>query len=222
MIYSLFIVQTIIIEHNKEIMTVLDDVETIEKVPKKQSTVVNSSMEIDEDSKTVEIEDKKIAKKQKKGKKRKIETPDDSTSEAKKKSEPVNGLTEDKNNADEEEPEGIVAHVHTIDLKLSPETFVPPFSGEDEATESQNISDKEASQLTGKYLRTSFNSDDGLSTLKKFVSVCNEKKKLDLAAQYLSAGGSALEILKLLETGDKKNLGNATNVFAAMEIVVMK
>ncbi|XP_012269209.2 nucleolar pre-ribosomal-associated protein 1 isoform X2 [Athalia rosae] len=95
-------------------------------------------------------------------------------------------------------------------------------STNDEVGNSQKFTDTEARQITGKSLRASFNSADGLAVLKKFVTICNENKKLDLAVQYLDAGGSPLEILRLLETTDKKNINNATVVFSALEIVIIE
>lgn len=76
--------------------------------------------------------------------------------------------------------------------------------------------------MTGKSLRASFNSTDGLAIVKKFVAICNDKKKYDLAGQYLDAGGNPLEILKLLDTTEKKISSTTTTVFSALEIVIMK
>ncbi|XP_011695235.1 PREDICTED: nucleolar pre-ribosomal-associated protein 1 isoform X1 [Wasmannia auropunctata] len=76
--------------------------------------------------------------------------------------------------------------------------------------------------FNGQSLRTLFSSSsstNNLAVLRKFVTVCNENKEMDLAAEYLLTGGSVLEVLKLL---DKKNTANATTVFAATHILLMR
>ena len=85
-----------------------------------------------------------------------------------------------------------------------------------------DISKEEIIKLNGKFLRKAFNSSDGFQTLKKFVKVCKQNEGKDLAAEYLESGGSVLEILRLLESSDKKNYGNAMVVFAAMQIIIIK
>ncbi|XP_043270889.1 nucleolar pre-ribosomal-associated protein 1 [Venturia canescens] len=85
-----------------------------------------------------------------------------------------------------------------------------------------NISNEEANSLSGKSLRKRFNSNEGLNTLRKFLVACKELKDRDLAAEYLHAGGNVLEILRLLDTSDKKNVNNASAVFSAIHLIIMK
>lgn len=79
---------------------------------------------------------------------------------------------------------------------------------------------KEAEAMSGKWLRKSFNSSQGLDALRKFLVVHGENKERDLAADYLRAGGNLLEIVKLLDTGDKKNVNDAADVFAGMRLII--
>ena len=84
------------------------------------------------------------------------------------------------------------------------------------------ISKEESDKIDGKSLRQSFNSENSLKTLHKFVVICKQDNAKDLAAEYLQAGGSVIEILKLLDKSEKKNITNACTVFSAMTIVIMK
>lgn len=88
-----------------------------------------------------------------------------------------------------------------------------------EDNKSMNV---QAEELDGKSLRTGFNSVNGLDMLRKFVNTCNNNKERDLAAEYLNSGGNILEVLKLLETVDKKNIGAVTTVFSAVRILLIK
>lgn len=92
----------------------------------------------------------------------------------------------------------------------------------DNEIEITEISKEEIDNLNGKSLRKAFNSSDGFQTLKKFVKICKQNEKKDLAAEYLQCGGSVLEILRLLESSDKKNYTNASVVFTAMQIIIIK
>lgn len=76
--------------------------------------------------------------------------------------------------------------------------------------------------FNGQCLRTLFSSSTDLAVLRKFVTICNENEEKDLAAEYLLAGGSVLEVLRLLESSDKKNAANATTVFSAVHILLMR
>ncbi|XP_008209600.1 nucleolar pre-ribosomal-associated protein 1 [Nasonia vitripennis] len=84
------------------------------------------------------------------------------------------------------------------------------------------VSKEESDKFNGKFLRNAFNSAAGFSTLQKFITLCSQNNKKDLAAEYLQAGGSVLEILRLLDSSEKKNINNASTVFAAMHIAIMK
>ena len=83
------------------------------------------------------------------------------------------------------------------------------------------ISKEESDKFNGKFLRNSFNSAAGYSTLQKFIMICNQHDK-DLAAEYIQAGGSVLEILRLLDASENRNIHNIATVFSAMHIVIMK
>lgn len=76
-------------------------------------------------------------------------------------------------------------------------------------------------EFNGRSLRALL-STSGLDALRKFVTICNENKEKDLAAEYLLAGGGVLEILKLLDLSEKKNISSAITVFSAINILLMK
>lgn len=76
--------------------------------------------------------------------------------------------------------------------------------------------------LDGKSFRTLLLSSSGLNSLRNFVTICKENKEKDLAAEYLLAGGTVLEVLRLLETVDKKNIANIITVFSAIDILLMR
>ncbi|XP_058796890.1 nucleolar pre-ribosomal-associated protein 1 [Phymastichus coffea] len=94
-----------------------------------------------------------------------------------------------------------------------------------ENTQKLEITKKESNELNGKFLRNAFNSADGYAILHKFVAFCDQNatnKKKNLVDEYLEAGGSVLEILRLLDNSDKRNVNNITTVFTAMHIIIMK
>jgi hypothetical protein len=84
------------------------------------------------------------------------------------------------------------------------------------------ISNDRQDELNGKSLRTLLSSSDGLDALKKFVIICKNTEQKDLAAEYLFAGGNIVEVLKLLDSSDKKNTANAVTVFSAINILLMR
>ncbi|XP_066598571.1 nucleolar pre-ribosomal-associated protein 1 isoform X2 [Prorops nasuta] len=84
------------------------------------------------------------------------------------------------------------------------------------------ITTKEIKTFNGKFLRKAFISANGIDTLHKFIIICKENKERDLAAEYLLAGGSILEILRLLDTNEKRNISNATTIFSAVHILIIK
>lgn len=89
------------------------------------------------------------------------------------------------------------------------------------------VHDDRQDVFNGHSLRTLFSSfsssssSASLAALRKFVTICNENKERDLAAEYLLAGGSVLEVLKLLESSDK-NTANTVTIFSAIHILLMR
>ncbi|KAI4500310.1 hypothetical protein M0802_004727 [Mischocyttarus mexicanus] len=76
--------------------------------------------------------------------------------------------------------------------------------------------------LSGKHFRKAFVSSNGFDELKTFVTVCTDNKKIDLASEYLLAGGNILEVLRLLDSSDKNNITKSSTVFTAINILIMK
>lgn len=77
--------------------------------------------------------------------------------------------------------------------------------------------------FNGQSLRTLFSSTPvDLAVLRRFVTICNENRERDLAAEYLLAGGSVLEVLKLLQPSERKSTANASTVFSAVHILLMR
>ncbi|XP_029673694.1 nucleolar pre-ribosomal-associated protein 1 [Formica exsecta] len=91
-----------------------------------------------------------------------------------------------------------------------------------EENDTKNITCEKWDEFNGRSLRVLLSSSGGLDALRKFVTICNEDKERDLAAEYLLAGGGVLEVLRLLEFSDKKNTINAITVFSAINILLMK
>ncbi|XP_011143515.1 uncharacterized protein LOC105185594 isoform X1 [Harpegnathos saltator] len=84
-----------------------------------------------------------------------------------------------------------------------------------------NIFNEMRNEFNGKYFRKLLSTSNCTYALKKFVIICNENKEKDLAAEYLLANGSVLEILKLLDSSDRKNI-DVTTVFSVVNILLMK
>lgn len=90
------------------------------------------------------------------------------------------------------------------------------------------VPDDRQDVLNGQSLRKLFSSSSdsssaaNLAALRKFVTICNENKERDFAVEYLLAGGSVLEVLRLLESSDKKNNTNTVTVFSAIHILLMR
>ncbi|KYN02538.1 PREDICTED: nucleolar pre-ribosomal-associated protein 1 [Cyphomyrmex costatus] len=82
--------------------------------------------------------------------------------------------------------------------------------------------DNQQDIFDGQSFRTLFSSSNNLAALRKFVTICSENKERDLAAEYLHIGGSVLEVLRLLESSDKKNTSIAVTVFSATHILLMR
>lgn len=92
---------------------------------------------------------------------------------------------------------------------------------EENVKDNKNIKSK-IEKLNGKSLRAVFNSINGLDYLKELVNSCNNNKDKDMAVEYLNAGGNILELLRLLDSADMKNIGSATTVFSAIRIMLIK
>ncbi|XP_076754806.1 nucleolar pre-ribosomal-associated protein 1 [Xylocopa sonorina] len=131
----------------------------------------------------------------------------------------VNGTTHD--GSTEKFDEGLDQE----SLENTPIEHEKLLNGDNSGEENEGVekdTSKQTDHLTGKFLRESFSSTKDIDVLKKFVKVCNEDKERDLAAEYLNEGGNILEILKLLDDGDKKGISTATAVFSAVRILLMK
>ncbi|XP_076686746.1 nucleolar pre-ribosomal-associated protein 1 isoform X3 [Andrena cerasifolii] len=90
------------------------------------------------------------------------------------------------------------------------------------STKHEESMNKQTEPLDGKFLRASLSSASALDTLRRFVQVCHEDKERDLAAEYLNAGGNIHEVIRLLSTTDKKDIGTVTVVFSAVRILLIK
>lgn len=55
--------------------------------------------------------------------------------------------------------------------------------------------------------------------LEKFLALCNQGNAEGATTEYIKAGGNVLEILKSLDTSEKKNINT---VFSAMQSVILK
>lgn len=99
-------------------------------------------------------------------------------------------------------------------------------SSEDIDAEDNNVKDAicndRQDELNGKSLRAQLLSSSNLDPLRKFVTICKENKEKDLAAEYLLAGGNVLEVLRLLDSSEKKNVANTITVFSAINILLMR
>ncbi|XP_012058642.1 PREDICTED: nucleolar pre-ribosomal-associated protein 1 [Atta cephalotes] len=84
------------------------------------------------------------------------------------------------------------------------------------------VCDDQQDIFNGQSFRTLFSSSNNLAALRKFVTICKENKEKNLAAEYLHAGGSVFEILRLLESSDKKSTSIATTVFSTTYILLMR
>ncbi|KAK2577471.1 hypothetical protein KPH14_003572 [Odynerus spinipes] len=115
-----------------------------------------------------------------------------------------------------------VSTEHTSDVINKKNKHVITETSEEKNESSDKVTSIESEGLSGKYLRKAFASSSGFDELRKFVTVCTENKERDLAAEYIRAGGNILEVLRLLDASDKKNLSNAATVFAALNILIIK
>lgn len=93
---------------------------------------------------------------------------------------------------------------------------------EHEDIQNPEITKEESDKFNGKFLRNAFNSADGYAVLQKFVALCDQNHHKDLVTEYLEAGGSVLEILRLLDSSEKRNINNIATVFSAMHIIILK
>jgi hypothetical protein len=60
------------------------------------------------------------------------------------------------------------------------------------------------------------------SAIKEFVSLCKSPDTQNVVLQYLEAGGEVQELLGLLVSDHKKNMGSVVPVFSALQYVIMK
>lgn len=60
------------------------------------------------------------------------------------------------------------------------------------------------------------------SAVKEFVSLCKSPETENVILQYLEAGGGAQELLGLLQSEHKKNMGYIVPVFSALQYIIMK
>nr|XP_031843473.1 nucleolar pre-ribosomal-associated protein 1 [Nomia melanderi] len=133
----------------------------------------------------------------------------------------VNKKRKKTHKADSLEISGTSEHsVKTKDLK-SMQSVKNIENDEENVKDDKNIK-TQIENLDGKSLRAIFNSSNGLDYLKELVNSCNNNKNKDMAAEYLNAGGNILELLRLLDSADKKNIGSATTVFSAVRIMLIK
>ena len=101
--------------------------------------------------------------------------------------------------AHENENENIVLQVENIEESKS-----DPKESKSDPNESEP-----EKKMSAKDYRNSFKSATGPEDLKKFVKDCKETNSgRDLVSEYLDSGGNVLEILRLLESSDKKNYSN--------------
>ncbi|XP_012278213.1 nucleolar pre-ribosomal-associated protein 1 [Orussus abietinus] len=93
---------------------------------------------------------------------------------------------------------------------------------ENECSDDECLSPNDAGKLTGKSLRAGLKSSNPMNFLKKFIIISKQFKERDVAGEYLEAGGSIIEVLKLLDSPERKNVAAATSVFSAVYIIIMK
>lgn len=115
-----------------------------------------------------------------------------------------------------------VSKEHTSDTNNENDKDVRPETSEEKNETSSTVAQVKSEGLSGKYFRKALTSPNGFDELRKFVTVCTENKERDFASEYLHAGGNILEVLRLLDSSDKKNLSNAATVFTALKILIMK
>lgn len=89
--------------------------------------------------------------------------------------------------------------------------------------ELENMNENEDLDLNGKSFRNALNSDNKFAVLQRFIKICRHDEGKRLASNYLDAGGSVLEVLRVLDSSVKsQNLGNAQLVFSTMRILILK
>lgn len=76
-------------------------------------------------------------------------------------------------------------------------------------------------EFNGKHFKKLLSTPNYVYALKKFVTICNENKEKDLAAEYLLANGSVFEVVKLLDSSDRKNI-DVISIFSAINILLLK
>ncbi|XP_046813044.1 nucleolar pre-ribosomal-associated protein 1 [Vespa crabro] len=115
-----------------------------------------------------------------------------------------------------------LSKIHTNDItEKNDKTSIEIKENENEISDEKVVKVK-TKGLSGKYFRKAFTSPNGFDELKTFITICTENKKKDLASEYLLAGGNILEVLRLLDNSDNKNISKAATVFTAINILIMK
>lgn len=95
-------------------------------------------------------------------------------------------------------------------------------SENEKTVENKENTNEQTECLSGKLLRKSLSTINNVEMLKRFVKICKENEKRDLAAEYLNAGGNILEVLRIIDTTDRKNIGNVVTVFTTIRILLIK
>lgn len=184
----------------KKKITSTEDQGEIEVPLKKQKVPENSTEEF------------VIQEKKKKRKKSETKTLDEFSVEA-------------ENEKEEEEDNNKKKAKKSADVTVEGENDDSNESDEDEKEKNEKKINKPKSkkfEITGKSLRNSFQKEFAFDEVRTFVTVCKENINYDLAADYLEEGGSVLEILKVFDTTDKKNINNIATLFSAVHILVIR
>ncbi|XP_071649229.1 nucleolar pre-ribosomal-associated protein 1 isoform X1 [Temnothorax longispinosus] len=142
----------------------------------------------------------------------------DSASKPKKKARKRTSRNEDETSTKKAKINGSLEEVPEPERDVARENV---YSDKNDAKDEAACNDRQ-DIFNGQSLRTLFSTSADLTVLRKFVTICNENKERDLAAEYLLAGGSVLEVLRLLESSDKKSTANATIVFSAIHILLIR
>nr|XP_034186486.1 nucleolar pre-ribosomal-associated protein 1 [Osmia lignaria] len=92
----------------------------------------------------------------------------------------------------------------------------------EKTVENKENTNEQTEYLSGKLLRKSLSTINNVEMLKMFIKIYKENEERDLAAEYLNAGGNILEVLRIIDTTDRKNIGNVVTVFSTIRILLIK